>query len=292
MTYICPRSSCSILSSSLLWVHLKFKHSYTRNETTHCHQPECTRIYKNLYDYKKHIQIAHPQNINTVDHANCAKKNIEIRIHDANDNGNAVNVSFDDVLNVTPSNDTNNDEIENLSELQDMVTNGALTFIAKLYSNNNVTHSVIQDLINYTSEFIGSNCVGILKKVHANGTGEENNKLFNSAIEIFSNPFKGLETEYKRQQYLEKSGHLVRSQKFLIGTTERSSSKKANSYLDLKDVTGQIIPLRESLKKFLELPNVFSTIESYIWMIAYSVKKITSFVNAELWRETLSKFNG
>ncbi|KAK0071340.1 hypothetical protein PV326_001356, partial [Microctonus aethiopoides] len=201
MIHICPRCACSVSSQSLLWVHFKFEHSVTRNEPAYCRQSGCTRIYKNIYDHKKHIQISHSQNFDTVQHANC-----EVKIDNINDKGNTMNVSFDNVLDVASSSNTNTDRIENLTELQNMVTNGALSFIAKLYSNNNVTRSVIQDIIDNMNEFFGSDCAKMLKKVHANGSGEENNKLFNSAIDSFFNPFKGSETEYKRQQYFEKSG--------------------------------------------------------------------------------------
>lgn len=60
--------------------------------------------------------------------------------------------------------------------------------------------------------------------------------------------------------------------------------------VNVKDVTGILIPLRSILKKFLELPNVFSIIEKYMNDCS-TEKNITSFLNAQLWLKTKAKYS-
>lgn len=57
----------------------------------------------------------------------------------------------------------------------------------------------------------------------------------------------------------------------------------------MKDACGYFIPLRQTLQKFFELPNVFSTTMYYINSLKDS-DTITNFVQSKLWHEKRKNF--
>lgn len=84
---------------------------------------------------------------------------------------------------------------------------------------------------------------------------------------------------------------MIRPIESFIGSEVCRKNVKGTLSVKLQNLSSQVIPLRMVLKKFLELPNVFRIIEAYMNDCAQE-KIITSFLNAELWKKSLTKFSG
>lgn len=267
---------------------MKLKHAGSFFDTVYCKQDGCIRIFSDIYSFKKHLNTKHcnitkPLVINSVE----TFENMEVDMtYDSNMINNSTSQKLDECslsIAVQPS-------ISSVEQFQNILTTRTSQFIGKLYCNANISKVAIQDIIINTKELFNSDFQDILKEAHINSINNSNNN-FNDIIEALSNPFENVDTEYKREQFLEKSGFLIRPREFVIGTEEYPISVNNITTLKMKNCTGQFIPLRNVFKKFLEIPNVLSTIKNYIVDCSKQIN-ITSFLNADLWSKIKTKFPG
>ena len=111
------------------------------------------------------------------------------------------------------------------------------------------------------------------------------------------NPFESvnLDSEYKLKNYFVKNKSFIEPQSITVG--EREDYKKAKGKNDGPPVQKKIpvqiefVPLREILKKFFEIPNVFKNTMDYIASIEKNEIIITNFVQGNFWRNLKSTFD-
>jgi len=156
-----------------------------------------------------------------------------------------------------------------------------LKFIAKLYSNSSITRNIVQILVDDCSELMQDLLSHIKCKLQSEYFSNDNNisKLLDN---IFDNirPFEKYSTEYKRLQFFKESKWLIQPQKFLLGEMFDNNRDKNNfTIVTSKKCEGQFIPLRESLKQYLELPGVFMSIKDYIAKESAKKNIISSLIN-------------
>lgn len=128
----------------------------------------------------------------------------------------------------------------------------------KLYVYGTLNRNMIHDIIINMSSFYNSICLEFLKTKYGNIDGLCN------VLQIIENAFENFKTEYVTFQYLQNKKYLIMpSNKTLHSSLtfgQIDTSKKCTIYH--RKIT--IVSMKEVLKKFLEIPNVFSTITAYI----------------------------
>ena len=76
-------------------------------------------------------------------------------------------------------------------------------------------------------------------------------------FEVLKNPFRHLQTEYKRFQYFESCGKYILPIPYEIDSREERIKSKGGVTLQMRKVLGQLIPLRKLFQKLFELPDFF-----------------------------------
>ncbi|XP_066585871.1 uncharacterized protein [Prorops nasuta] len=286
----CPFCDNQYNNMTLHFAHLKVKHSFHFNNFVRCKQPSCCRVFSNVYTYKKHMRSKHAPlfNINS-------QNNLDNNINGINVNNidNNIEEFNTDICNNNNDIITNSENIcnDDIIDIEKLVKNAALSFIGKLYSQPLLNRSVIQQIIEITSELFSKCSVQLLQSI--NGIEKSVDPKVKQIFNIISNPFKRLETEYLRQKYLLESGCFVKPQPFFIKPILHKRKHCGTEKIDVKSATGQFISMREVLKQFLELPNIYEQIVSYMeTMEERRMGTIGSFLQAELWSKIKIKFNG
>lgn len=257
--------------------------------TWHCKQSGCVRKFTDVYSFKKHLKSKHPCDIQLEPVIRYGEN------PDAIVGGNISDTFFYNESAVSRQQNSNEPQqnIPTIGEFKIALIESTSAFIAKLNRHSNITKSISQEIVNYTSDLFNSGFIDILKTVIVNINDNENNnrQLCNDMLNAALNPFQGLETVYKREKYLERAGYLIKPTAFTIGSKEHPKRIGDTTTVMIKDVVGQIIPIETVFQRFLELPNVYKTIKSYMDECE-KVEGITSFLNAQLWSETKAKYQG
>lgn len=82
---------------------------------------------------------------------------------------------------------------------------------------------------------------------------------------IVQNVFVEFQTEHKTLQYFIKHRYLIMPQSINIAATLSSKRSKMHRSIDVVNRVLQVIPLRDLLIQFLQLPNVFETITKHMY---------------------------
>jgi len=108
-------------------------------------------------------------------------------------------------------------------------------------------------------------------------------------FDVIENPFHHLRNEYQRVEYLKACGNYISPVEYCIGKRRACKNTGRFTVEHMKDVNGYFIPLRHTLQKFFELPDVFTSTIDYINSLKGS-ETITNFIQSELWREKRKTF--
>ncbi|XP_033229751.1 uncharacterized protein LOC117181299 [Belonocnema kinseyi] len=104
-------------------------------------------------------------------------------------------------------------------------------------------------------------------------------------LDAFSAPFSSLSSDYLRLKYFEKSGNHILATECVVG--ERYDYKfVANRIVGMPvPCTATHIPLRLTLKKFFELPGIFTTVLNHVNQLKCDDSVLSNFVQGNLWRK-------
>ena len=180
-----------------------------------------------------------------------------------------------------------------------LVNTCAEKFVAKLYGNPRLPRNLVQTIIDDLEGFFGGGFVEIVKsevlqtlsessetKVTKQNRIDEIERMFNK----LENPFKDLRSEHLRFKHFENSGYYIAPVSYIIGETKPpKASSSGVQETDLK-ITGQFIPLRQTLKQFFELPNALSDTLAYMNSLSKTAM-IENFVQGELWAAKRSRYS-
>uniref|UniRef100_A0A0C9RNU9 ZNF687 protein n=1 Tax=Fopius arisanus TaxID=64838 RepID=A0A0C9RNU9_9HYME len=168
-----------------------------------------------------------------------------------------------------------------------------MRFAAKFYDYPDIARIRSNEIINDTSKLLNDSLGGlehdILKVLEEDGvkmnTKEKIKKLCTERRNVLDN-FK---TEYLCLNSFEKLGTYISPQTYLLGERNDYVSQTGLRKLKRIPVTAQVIPLRKSLKKFLEQPLILDETLNYLNMLRADNCIISNFVQGQLWRELSSQ---
>jgi len=189
---------------------------------------------------------------------------------------------------------TDNNILKTPTEFKSLVRNCCNAFVAKLYDKSSIPRNHIQSIIEDSRSFLTSGHISVLKEnilFELNALNSDNQTIQNitSMFETIENSFNHLRNEYQRMEYLKSCGNYIVPVQYFIGKKRVHKSTGTFIVRRVKDVCGSFIPLRQTLKKFFELPDAFTATIDYINSLKDS-DIITNFVQSKLWCEKIKSF--
>lgn len=283
----CPACYANCTSEAILIVHWKCKHS-TVTSNIHCKQSTCSRVFSDIYAFKRHLQRVHPMNKIDINNKSNPETTQKISSKDNSpvpalthilepiDSANNIPATLQDFTNTTRL-----DFAESLSQ-------SVAHFVAKLYANPIVPRSLVQEIVTDVQNI--TNHVQILKPmciINETSDSTEINHLF----EIFQDAFVDHNSEYMSFSYFQNLNTLIMPKKFNIDGDMKSVLKRNIREICYADHNFSYVPLKEVLKLFLELPTVFPSILLYMEKAEKSTEVICC-TQADLWITIKQKFSG
>jgi len=179
-------------------------------------------------------------------------------------------------------------------DLESLVKGEADILVAKLCSRVSVPRSVTTSIIQDFSSFFTSGIIDKLKKLvlqllEDSSVSEVEKTKIRGVFNVLSNPFKHIETDFLRKRHFQKSGCYVPPQSYVIHSRIQRVKTPDGMKLQMRDVTGQFISVREVLKKLFELPDVFETVFAYTTSLKEE-KTFSNFMQSECFKRKLALY--
>lgn len=263
--------------------HIKLNHKSLFYSEVKCNFEKCTQIFNNIYCLKRHMLSKHISNYSQ----NICKKTeqgtnaLQYSLNDAN---NVFHEKCNNIIEIISSTSNENNDI-NITDFKKKVDESATHLVMKLYADSTLNRNIIHDIIRNISLFYNSICLEFLK------TKYKNIHDFYDVLQIIQNAFKNFKTEYLTFQYFQKIECLILPSDKIIHSfvTFGQIAKNKKRVIRYRNIT--VVPIKIVLKKFLEIPNVFSTITTYIEQCKKGNTIITSIIQSTFW-QSIEKFAG
>ncbi|KAF0723633.1 Uncharacterized protein FWK35_00027468, partial [Aphis craccivora] len=245
------KSRCSSINQLIL--HLKVYHNFNVNSIYTCNQGECVRDFQGSEKFRKHLMVVHFQNTETI--------NLDTPLLEFTNNLNNKS-SFEHESNHICSETNITSSATNTTSsasYNDIIINCVLEFITSLYTKPTVTEILIQQIIDGVSMLFSSELILHLK-----------NKVM-SILEVCS----------------------VSDKNEIISIIGLYSRKKNVSGIDrqiMVPVQGHLLPIKQNLKLFFELPGVYNTALKYTENSMKQKDILTSFLNGSTCKSIKCKF--
>jgi len=109
--------------------------------------------------------------------------------------------------------------------------------------------------------------------------------MFNACNNIFA----GLHSDYEKLQVLKESEFYIAPISYVIGSHYRPRIQENKTIMSHELNTGQYIPIKEVLKRFLELPGCFDAIISNLEHLFQKDEPFLNVVQRAMWKEKIAK---
>lgn len=163
-----------------------------------------------------------------------------------------------------------------------------LSFILTLYANPNLPRNIVDIFVTFFDNFLKSILVpqiekDIFKVLESENISEFGKREIKRCLNGYSEICNPVNSESKRVSLLKCKG-LVDFEKVSIGVTLVDMFSNGKNKLAVKELTGVCIPLKHSLKCFLEIPGLFNKIVDYIQRLQTETNVISNIIQASLWK--------
>ena len=276
-------------------LHLKVKHNYSALSNCICTQEHCHRNFQSMSSFIQHLRRKHSQ----LQHNASATNLRNVQQQELPLNCEVSQLNLDKAPDVHEDRTSPNfNPPDNISEeLPSIVQREAAAFLAKLYSKPSVPRSLVQDIVGLTNEFLGSRFIGVIKhrirdQVELGQCSEAVGNNISSHLDAIQTPFAGLETEYQRKRFFEKTGNYIPHTTHVIGQRMMSgSTRDGHTIVEPVSVEVQFFPLRKILARILGINSTLDQAVEYVESARNCENGIyTDFLSGNLWKEKRSLF--
>jgi hypothetical protein len=274
----------ALISYANILKHLKLIHNIDKNSNKFiCVKTLCNKTFSSYDCYRKHLKCHISKNNNQSPKTIIIKKKKKISKNVNNE------LIFDERRRV----DSCARSREEFQFQQEFEQHSAL-FSAKFYSDPILVRKTVQNIVNNTTELL--NCTPLVSLKNQILSDYENMQASdtqkNRIVTLFhtlENPFANLDTEYLRIKHYKLYGGYVEPEEYIIGHKE---SMNKSGQLQILPLTATIVPLKDVLQSFFEMPDVLSTIEKYmIELLSQNNNIISNFVQCKLWQARVKNNN-
>lgn len=272
-----------------LSLHMKFYHNNLDSESVYCcKQGGCSKVFQGLDKFRRHLNQVHSVT-NPISgfstHSHKASKDILIDVTSCNESPPGFQVPL------VVSDGKEKDII--FTTFDDVVKCSVLKFITKSSSKSNMTSSLMQDIIDETTELFS---FGIISKLKAklspfldnNSNQSEISEIYNM-FSVLENPFLNFKTEYQRIKYFESNNLYFKPKTVVVGFTKEKKVVDGVERQVMVQAQGHLFCIKENLKKIFELPGVFDLAHQYT-ITSLNNSNISSFLNVTTWKNIIKNF--
>ena len=274
------------------------------SENYSCVYDGCFRKFVSVPTLKKHALLCNQknkgdENDSKIDNLLRSELSSSIQCSSVGikNDSNAVNICQSKLSTEIPC--SSKDDSFILTELDSDITidenfleNKLITFIGKLYSNKTITKIVVNDIISEFIDFLDGFGKTISESLQKVIPAEYHNQIKNVCyVNILSN----FDSEYKRQKFFERANGLIQPMQFIIGEIDDDKKVDGSTVKTKKQCFGYLVPMRETLKQFLELPNTFQTVINYMrteMTHCFDNKLYSSLFQGKSWIDISANFDG
>lgn len=282
--FICGRH---FNSTKILISHLRHKHSYD-DGAIHCPKEGCLRHFSNVNSFRKHFKQKHSNPNPGMSSKLCNDKTFHQSEIPESENKLLTQEKFNSVPSQRASVPTSINTEERMFDPCGF-KKAIATFVSQLYANDSIPRSAVHTIISRLADIFNSDTVQkfysfillLLKKLQCiTSLVDEINECFN----ILKEPFFELSSEYKRFKYFEESGFYIKPHEVCFGEDTIKKVVNNNPIIEYKQSKSSFIPLRQTLKKVFELPNVYKMTQEYIKLLQEEQNATENFIQSTLWQ--------
>ncbi|KAJ8684636.1 hypothetical protein QAD02_020429 [Eretmocerus hayati] len=162
-----------------------------------------------------------------------------------------------------------------------------LTFILELYADPYLNRKIVDTVILFLESFLGNvllPCLknDILKIFEGENVFDEALKRIHRCFDEYRLIISNFDSEYKRFKLLRPKG-FIEPKEFKLGTELRDTIVGNETILEPHDIWGICIPLRKSLKFFLEIPGMLEKILCFMENLSIQSHIKSSILQGVLW---------
>lgn len=165
------------------------------------------------------------------------------------------------------SKETNNSNNSISKSYQTYINDKSLDYISNLYDNVGLCRSTIDMCVKETSQFLATGTVSYLKNTvmeKITGLDQETKDEIKLMFDMLETPFSKFQTDYMRSKAFEERNVFIKPIKHAVGDRLDPVCVDNQIILNPKLMYLQHIPLRVTLKSFLETTNTFNTVLDFI----------------------------
>ncbi|CAG9782312.1 unnamed protein product [Diatraea saccharalis] len=151
------------------------------------------------------------------------------------------------------------------------------SFVSKLYDTLNMSRAHTQEVIIAAKQLLTD---VFLKLKELNIEGPFDSTVTDDVMSCFSH----IDSEYKRLKYFKDCNKYVKPTLAFIGSTQEKSKKNVDTVMTLKENFVCMISLKQNLKLFLEIPEVYDKIRAYQIKLFEEKDILRNVVQGKLWR--------
>lgn len=267
--FLCPICSNNLSTDFDLMTHLKCLHKLEMNNPCNCPYDDCFRSFSNVYAYRKHCNQIHNRLIDNkkkskpIDVINsvvrCQDKNL-YNIEENPIENPIENLPIEKPLVIF---EVNNENKIDISKFSYSVNKQAAILVAQLYGELSVSRSFANDILSCIHQFYHENCIENLK-TRIKNCDCSSRKEISEMLEIIHHSLDNFKTEHLTLKYFTDLGVYIEPQSFVIQSSLKLCREKNLNKTKIIKSNIEIVPMDLMLKEFLELPNVFNYIISFI----------------------------
>lgn len=174
-----------------------------------------------------------------------------------------------------------------LPNFNELLRSEADTFVSKLCGMPKLPRQHVQKILCEVQNFISSGILGNLKKCIEN---KEPTVDFSQVFKDFEAPFSHVLTDYRLLEYFKKFKSYIPPVSYELGQIDVTVRTKRGTRLQKKVCYGQHIPLSQTLKQFLEIPNALEDILSYMKSLKDDPDTVENYIQCKLWAKQCEKY--
>lgn len=294
---LCPECQKSFINFKKYILHLDISHKIT--DYFLCPVANCTRTYDTKYSLKDHMTVFHKLFTERKLDSNEIDACGSIESHSLNMTEQAYcEPNTDDTVlstNTKPIDDCDYNLEDELNQFQRGLNSNVIDFIIKLYSTLNFPRSKVKKLLESVKSLLANIMFPVKEITKVLESKDKFDKIgfktMNRVFDMIENCFDPFDTEHKILNYFTAVEKFVPPEKTKIGES-KAPKRKCTILMQLKDEFVYLMPLKKTLKLFLELPNVLNTILEYQRNINIDDGVLRNVVNGTLWKTQTENVTG
>lgn len=265
---VCPFCYKRFNSNTSFFLHVKIWHKVMMSSICKCHQEGCSRTFNNFYASNRHLLLKHCVSEHMFDRAKIENVGIDNLFNFPNLESDLIglNPTFTSPTfeSVHTENSFNESLVLNIKDFESITQKEILSFVSQLYSVSILPRSFISSLIAKLNNLYNQTLIPILQQKCNSTDPKQSLSDLTQMLTIMQHGFDNFKTDYRSLQYFESLGVFIKPQAINIFALLNSRLVGGKRKAVVSNIEIQVIPIKMVLKKFLELPNVLSTILAHI----------------------------